>query len=60
MRFRRGFISVSGWNDPDEVRALHERMTRDGVETTALEQLPDFVVFRCRDPDGYQIEVYWE
>ena len=45
---------------PDDVRALHARMTRDGVESTALEQLPDFVVFRCRDPDGYQIEVYWE
>ncbi len=45
---------------PDEVRALYERMTRDGVESTALEQFPDFVVFRCRDPDGYQLEVYWE
>ena len=45
---------------PEAVRALHELMTRDGVETTALEQLPDFVVFRCRDPDSYQIEVYWE
>jgi catechol 2,3-dioxygenase-like lactoylglutathione lyase family enzyme len=44
----------------DQVRAMHERMTRDGVESTALDQFPDFVVFRCHDPDGHQIEVYWE
>lgn len=45
---------------PDDVRALFERLRADGVETTALQQFDDFVVFRCRDPDGYQIEVYWE
>ena len=45
---------------PEAVCALHERMTRDGVETTSLDQFSDFVVFRCRDRDGYQIEVYWE
>ncbi len=44
----------------DDVRALHERLLNDGIETSPLTQLPDFVVFRCHDPDGYQIEVYWE
>ena len=45
---------------PDDVRELHRRMAHDGIEPTQLEQLPDFVAFRCNDPDGYQIEVYWE
>src|SRR5215813_6095427 len=45
---------------PDAVAALRARLTSDGVETTELTELPDFVVFRCRDPDGYQLEVYWE
>lgn len=47
-------------DSPDQVRAMHEQMTGDGIESTALEQFPDFVTFRCRDPDGHQIEVYWE
>ena len=40
--------------------ALHARLTADGIDTSELTQLPDFVVFRCRDLDGYQLEVYWE
>jgi catechol 2,3-dioxygenase-like lactoylglutathione lyase family enzyme len=43
-----------------DVAALHARLTADGIVTSELTQLPDFVVFRCRDPDGYQVEVYWE
>jgi catechol 2,3-dioxygenase-like lactoylglutathione lyase family enzyme len=45
---------------PDDVRELHRRLEQDGVEPSPLEQFPDFVVFRCRDPDGHQVEVYWE
>jgi len=46
--------------DPDAVAALHAQLDADGVETTPLQRDDDFVVFRCRDPDGYQLEVYWE
>jgi catechol 2,3-dioxygenase-like lactoylglutathione lyase family enzyme len=45
---------------PDEVRALHARLRGDGIDTTPLDEFDDFVVFRCRDPDGYLLEVYWE
>ena len=45
---------------PDEVASLHARLRADGVETSELDNFGDFVVFRCRDPDGHQLEVYWE
>ena len=45
---------------PDAVRGLHARMTADGVPLKPLHDAPDFVTFRCADPDGYSIEVYWE
>ena len=46
---------------PADVRALHARLATDGVEMAApLSEAPDFVWFRCRDPDGHAIEVYWE
>lgn len=45
----------------DEVTALFERFKSDGVDIRgALEELDDFAVFRCADPDGYLLEVYWE
>ncbi len=47
--------------DAEAVRALHDRMQRGGASvTTALESHDDFVFFRCADPDGTDIEVYWE
>ncbi|MBI3099668.1 MAG: VOC family protein [Planctomycetes bacterium] len=46
---------------PDDVRAVYKRMSTDGVTLRAqLTEEPDFVTFRCMDPDGYGIEVYWE
>jgi catechol 2,3-dioxygenase-like lactoylglutathione lyase family enzyme len=46
---------------PDAVRDLHARLAADGVEMAApLSEERDFVWFRCRDPDGHAIEVYWE
>lgn len=45
----------------DKVRDLHVRLTAEGTEMAApLSEEPDFVWFRCRDPDGHAIEVYWE
>lgn len=46
---------------PDEVRSLHQEMTSKGIPM--LRELiddDDLVSFRCADPDGYGIEVYWE
>jgi catechol 2,3-dioxygenase-like lactoylglutathione lyase family enzyme len=46
---------------PDEVRDLYERMKEDGVRMRAgLIDEEDLVSYRCFDPDGYGIEVYWE
>jgi catechol 2,3-dioxygenase-like lactoylglutathione lyase family enzyme len=43
------------------VEALHDRLGADGVALTAPYSVDgEFGFFRCRDPDGYQIEVYYE
>jgi catechol 2,3-dioxygenase-like lactoylglutathione lyase family enzyme len=43
------------------VEALHARMATNGETITApFSADPDYAWFRCRDPDGYAIEVYWE
>ncbi len=44
---------------PDAVRALHARLPASAIAQPLSEE-PDFAVFRCRDPDGHLIEVYWE
>jgi catechol 2,3-dioxygenase-like lactoylglutathione lyase family enzyme len=46
---------------PQAVRDLFARLTSAGDDLAApLSEAPDFVWFRCRDPDGHAIEVYWE
>ena len=48
-------------DDAAAVRALHERMCADGVAMRhPLTDDGDMVWFRCADPDGHAIEVYWE
>lgn len=45
----------------EDVIALHGRMLSAGVRIRQpLENHADFTVFRCADPDGHLIEVYWE
>ena len=44
----------------DAVERLHARIAETGAVTHALEKEDDFVFFRCADPDGHPIEVYWE
>jgi catechol 2,3-dioxygenase-like lactoylglutathione lyase family enzyme len=45
----------------DAVEALHARLVADGVPIREpLTHEDDVVSFRCADPDGYQVEVYWE
>jgi catechol 2,3-dioxygenase-like lactoylglutathione lyase family enzyme len=45
---------------PDEVRAFRARLTADGVEIAEEWEEPDYVSVKCRDPDGYVIELAWE
>jgi catechol 2,3-dioxygenase-like lactoylglutathione lyase family enzyme len=49
-----------GEASPDEVRAFGERLRRDGVPIAEEWDEPDYVSVKCRDPDGYVIEVAWE
>ncbi len=44
---------------PEAVRTLHARLPAEAIAQPLSEE-PDFAVFRCRDPDGHLIEVYWE
>jgi len=41
----------------DAVKTLHAAL---GDAAAKLRDWDDLVTFRCRDPDGYLIEVYWE
>ena len=43
-----------------EVRVLMERMEADGVTIVERNDEAAYVAFKCRDPDGHRIEVYWE
>ena len=49
-----------GATSPDEVRTFRERLRRDGVPITEEWDEPGYVSVKCRDPDGYVIEVAWE
>ena len=42
---------------PEDVRSLHADLRAVSED---LGDEGDFVWFRCRDPDGHRIEVYWE
>jgi catechol 2,3-dioxygenase-like lactoylglutathione lyase family enzyme len=47
----------------DEVASLHARLVAAGVEVTAVDDHrpdEDYVTFRCWDPDGTEIELFWE
>lgn len=45
----------------DRVRTLLIDLERGGVPIVkALYEDPKFASFRCADPDGYPIEVYWD
>jgi catechol 2,3-dioxygenase-like lactoylglutathione lyase family enzyme len=41
----------------DDVRALQDTMHERAYATF---DLPDYVGFRVTDPDGYELEIYWE
>ena len=48
-------------NAAREVVDLHRRMSDSGVAIVKpLYEDQELVSFRCADPDGYAIEIYWE
>lgn len=44
----------------DEVLSLRERFVGDGIELVEERDEPDYVSIKCRDPDGYIVEAFWE
>jgi catechol 2,3-dioxygenase-like lactoylglutathione lyase family enzyme len=46
--------------DAEAVRVLRTRLEVDGVPVIERDDEPELVSFKCLDPDGWQVEVYWE
>ncbi|MGY1623963.1 VOC family protein [Geodermatophilus sp. SYSU D00965] len=54
--FHFGFRMADG----EAVRELRRRMESNGVPVVEEDDEPDLVSFKCLDPDGWRVEVYWE
>jgi catechol 2,3-dioxygenase-like lactoylglutathione lyase family enzyme len=57
-----GFHIGFGLSDADAVSALHASLS-GAVRTTAVTDLrpgEEYVTFRCWDPDGTEVEVFWQ
>ncbi len=46
--------------EPSKVRDLLAQMRSDGVTVVEHDEEPALVSFKCLDPDGWRVEVYWE
>lgn len=55
-----GFHIGFGLGDGEAVRAAHRRLGAAGVPVGELEVEEGYVTFRGWDPDGTEIEVFWE
>jgi catechol 2,3-dioxygenase-like lactoylglutathione lyase family enzyme len=52
-----------GLEDPESVGRMQRELSTARVETSQLEDLrpgEPYVTFRCWDPDGTEVEVFWE
>ncbi len=47
-------------DSPKAVKELATRLRADGVEIVEEWDEPDYVSVKCRDPDGYVVELSWE
>jgi catechol 2,3-dioxygenase-like lactoylglutathione lyase family enzyme len=45
---------------PEEVRRLEAKLRDAGVTIVERDEEPGLVSFKCLDPDGWRVEVYWE
>jgi catechol 2,3-dioxygenase-like lactoylglutathione lyase family enzyme len=62
FRLPDGFHIGFGLRDADAVTELHRALAA-AVRTTAVEDFRPseaYVTFRCWDPDGTEVEVFWE
>lgn len=58
---RAGFLHFGfAMADAGAVRALRDRLAADGVPIVEQDDEPGLVSFKCLDPDGWRVEVYWE
>ncbi|HEY8545492.1 MAG TPA: VOC family protein [Acidimicrobiales bacterium] len=58
-----GFHLGFGVAAPEVVTGLHDRLTAAGGRVGEVEDLrpdEDYVSFRCWDPDGTEVEVFWD
>lgn len=46
--------------DPAAVRDLRNLIDQDAVPVVEMDDEPGLVSFKCLDPDGWRVEVYWE
>jgi catechol 2,3-dioxygenase-like lactoylglutathione lyase family enzyme len=53
-------FAFAGAESPEQVRAFRERLERDGVPIAEQWDETDYVSVKCRDPDGYVVELAWE
>ena len=44
----------------EAVLEMRDRLIGDGIELVEQWDEPDYVSVKCRDPDGYIVEVSWE
>jgi catechol 2,3-dioxygenase-like lactoylglutathione lyase family enzyme len=47
-------------DEPAAVHQMHRAMTEHGLTPGELQDWEDYVTFRCHDPDGHEVEVFWE
>lgn len=59
-RLPDGFHIGFGLDDGSEVRSAPRRLKGADLEVSDLDDHGDYVTFRCWDPDGTEIEVFWE
>jgi catechol 2,3-dioxygenase-like lactoylglutathione lyase family enzyme len=58
-----GFHIGFGAADADAVTTMHAALSASNVRVSDVQDLrpgEDYVTFRCSDPDGTEIEVFWE
>jgi catechol 2,3-dioxygenase-like lactoylglutathione lyase family enzyme len=58
-----GFHIGFGLRDADAVTHLHGALAEGAVRTTSVEDFRPgeaYVTFRCWDPDGTEVEVFWD
>src|SRR5262245_26959553 len=46
--------------DREAVLALRDRLAADSIELVEEWDEPGYVSVKCRDPDGYIVEAWWE